>query len=69
MPTKNNMNISSTAPVLKYEIYNLQGQLLASQKVKKLNHFQINVKSLNKAVYLLKVHTTNGISLKKFHKH
>lgn len=69
VPTKNNINISSNAPVLKYEIYNLQGQLLASQKMSKLNHFQINVKSLNKAVYLLKVHTTNGISLKKFHKH
>lgn len=64
-PAKNNLSVSSGATILKAEIYNLAGERV---QVSETPSKTINTRHLTKGIYLVKVHTDQGIIKQKIQK-
>ena len=62
-PVKDILHINTKEPLQKVEVYDLLGKNVLS--VKNVSE-QINVSSLSKALYILKLTSANGVSTKKF---
>ncbi|MDO7173100.1 T9SS type A sorting domain-containing protein [Mariniflexile sp. AS56] len=62
-PAKDVLYINTKEPLQKVEVYDLLGKNVLSVKN---NTEHINVSSLNKSLYILKLTSANGVSTKKF---
>lgn len=62
-PTSDLLNIETKQNISKIEVYDLSGRLVKSAAGKEK---QISVSNLNKGMYLIKMHTENGIINSKF---
>lgn len=61
-PASEYINISSGIPILKAEVYNLQGELMI---IKKGNIQQLNTSELKSGIYVIKISTKNSSFTKK----
>lgn len=62
-PTSDFLNIKTSQKISKIEIYDMSGKLIKSERLKEE---KINVQSLLKGNYLLKIQTENGVVNSKF---
>lgn len=61
-PAKDYLKINTNSEILKSEIYSINGQLLNTTKASKT----IDIKALQKGIYLIKIKTANNQVIKKF---
>lgn len=66
-PASSVLNISSECPITEMTIYNTMGQMVKKQSTAD-SHLQINVADLPMGLYVVKVSTMEGESVKKFFK-
>ena len=65
-PTYENITItSSNGEIHSYNIFDLQGRLVQADKINNLNQFSVNMSSFNSGVYIVELHSLNGISKHK----
>jgi len=64
-PAKSSLNISSFSNIQRVEIFNLVGQLIATESYNAEN-VNINISDLSNGLYIAKVTTTDGTMTKKF---
>ena len=68
-PANDFLNIESpNAFINKYEIYDMQGRLVANASTTEVNSLQVNLQSYNSGVYIIKLFSENGTTIKKFTK-
>ena len=68
-PANDFLNIESpNAFINKYEIYDMQGRLVANASATEVNSLQVNLQSYNSGVYIIKLFSENGTTIKKFTK-
>ena len=64
-PANNILNINASSNINKVEVYNMLGQNVMTVSVNDINT-SINTSNLSEGMYMLKLHTDNGIVNKKF---
>ena len=64
-PARNILNITSTTDITHVTVMNYVGQIVYNQKVVEDNDLQLNVAGYETGVYMVKVETTAGITIKK----
>jgi hypothetical protein len=65
-PTTDKLFVNtSDVAVSQYEVYDLQGRLVKSNKVNDLTSFTIDMNDINAGMYLVQIQTANGISSHK----
>jgi hypothetical protein len=65
-PASGNMSLESDQPFSEVFIYNLNGQIVQSQKMTATQRIELNLENLNAGLYLIKVKTEQGYQHKKF---
>jgi serine protease AprX len=65
-PTTDKLFVNtSNVAVTQYEVFDLQGRLVKSDKVNNLTNFSIELNDINAGMYLVQIHSSNGISSHK----
>ena len=68
-PANDLLNIESpNSPINKYEIYDMQGRLVANTATTEVNSLQVDLQSYNTGVYIIKLFSESGTTIKKFTK-
>jgi hypothetical protein len=65
-PTSDKININSSKnAILSYQIFDMQGRFIASEKINNLTDFSIDMTSLNTGVYFIQLNSEEGVSRHK----
>lgn len=65
-PTSDKININSSKnAILSYQIFDMQGRFIASEKINNLTDFSIDMSSLNTGVYFIQLNSEEGVSRHK----
>ena len=64
-PANNTLYVNATSNISKIEVFNTLGQKVMTVSAND-NHAQLNTSNLSKGMYMLKLHTDNGVVNQKF---
>ena len=64
-PTEDLLHVDSIDSILKYQLFDVQGRLMKSEKFNNQNNIDIDTNSLAQGVYVLNLTTEKGILIEK----
>ena len=60
-PTSNLLNIKSDTPIYSFELYDALGKLIQNKTEMFSTENTVDVSSLTRGIYFVRLHTTNGV--------